>query len=231
MLSQISNTFALERFGRFISKRVFWRAATDQPLIALTFDDGPHVTNTPRLLDILANFDVHATFFLIGRHIEENPEIAEDALRAEHELANHTYSHLPMVRLGNDEIADEIQRTDKLINGLTGQKCRYMRPPMGLFSRRVLDSIEATGYKTVIGDVYPRDPHLPGKERILKRVLARTGKGSIIILHDGGNSEHVDRDQTLWAVEKMIPILLERGLRFVTLSALLSPDVEKAANL
>jgi len=104
---------------------------------------------------------------------------------------------------------------------LNGAVPRFLRPPMGLFSKRVLNIVERAGYKTVVGNVYPRDPHLPGREKILGRMLSRVIKGSIIILHDGGNTNHVDRSQTIWAVERFIPELQERGFEFVTLSELI----------
>ena len=77
---------------------------------------------------------------------------------------------------------DEIPRTEDLLKNLNGSVPKFLRPPMGLFSKRVLDNVEAAGYRTVVGNVYPRDPHLPGKEKILNRVLSRAIKGSIIIL-------------------------------------------------
>jgi peptidoglycan/xylan/chitin deacetylase (PgdA/CDA1 family) len=86
----------------------------------------------------------------------------------------------------------------------------------------VLDIVEQLGYKTVVGDVYPRDPHLPGKEKIVDRVLQRTVAGSIIILHDGGNTQRVDRSQTLEALNEIIPSLKNKGFEFFTLSGLLS---------
>ncbi len=82
--------------------------------------------------------------------------------------------------------------------------------------------MEQLGYKTVVGDVYPRDPHLPGKRKIVDRVVQRTVAGSIIILHDGGNTQRVDRSQTLEALSEIIPSLKNKGFEFLTLSALLS---------
>ena len=82
--------------------------------------------------------------------------------------------------------------------------------------------MEQLGHETVVGDVYPRDPHLPGKEKIVERVLQRTVAGSIIILHDGGNAQRVDRSQTLEALCEIIPSLKRKGFEFLTLSELLS---------
>ncbi len=221
ILSDLSHAVSLERLGPKLTDRVFWRAATDVPQIALTFDDGPQVTYTPRLLDILNQFEVPATFFLIGQHIESHRDLAREIVRAGHEVGNHTFTHPAMFRLTDDEMRDEIVRTDELLRSLDGAEPRFLRPPMGLFTKRVLDIVEQSGYKAVVGDVYPRDSHGPGKEKIVRRVLSRVITGSIIILHDGGNSLQVDRTQTLEAVHVIIPELQSRGFEFVKLSQLL----------
>ncbi len=224
VLSDLSHFIAIERLGPKVTQRICWRAPIAENKIALTFDDGPQPTYTPRLLKILHRFDVPATFFMIGKHLSANKELAKDVVEAGHEPGNHTYSHQLMFRFTNNEMTDEIRRTDDLLCNLDGQVPRFLRPPMGLFSKRVLDVVEKENYHTVVGDVYPRDPHLPGKEKILTRVLHRTIKGSIIILHDGGNSKSVDRTQTLWAVERIIPQLQDSGFEFVTLSGLITRD-------
>jgi peptidoglycan/xylan/chitin deacetylase (PgdA/CDA1 family) len=117
-------------------------------------------------------------------------------------------------------VLHEIRHADEIIRETTGRTPRWLRPPMGLFSRRVMDLIEGSGYATAIGDVYPRDPNLPGRERIHRRVMQRVRPGSIIILHDGGNTRRVDRSQTVWAVERIVQNLLAQHYRFVTISAL-----------
>ncbi len=218
LLSDLSHVLGAERIGPHISSRILWRSPNGAPEIALTFDDGPQPVYTPKLLKILAKWEVPATFFLIGRHLEKNMSLGEEVVAAGHEVANHTFTHPILINLDDSEIAVEINRTDLLLRKLVHRKPRFLRPPMGIFTPRVLDMIEQAGYRTVIGDVYPRDPHMPGGPKILNRVLKRTSGGSIIILHDGGNGASVDRSQTIWAIDRIIPALLERGFRFVTLS-------------
>jgi peptidoglycan-N-acetylglucosamine deacetylase len=221
LLGDLSHAVSLERFGPKLSERVCWRAATNEPKIALTFDDGPHVFSTPRILDVLRAFDVSATFFLVGKNVKSHLHVAQDIARAGHELGNHTYSHSHLSLLSSKKIIDEIARTDTLLRSIDGVEPRFLRPPFGLFTKRVLDIVEEWGYRTVVGDVYPRDPHCPGKEKIVERVLARTEPGSIIILHDGGNARNVDRSQTVEAIKEIIPQLKEKGFIFVRLSDLL----------
>jgi peptidoglycan/xylan/chitin deacetylase (PgdA/CDA1 family) len=211
---------APERFGPRVTERVIWRAVTDERKIALTFDDGPHPVYTPSLLELFEKHSVAATFFLIGKHIEQDFGLAQQVVQQGHEVANHTFTHPLMFKLTDDQMRDEISRTDALLRELGNSAPKFLRPPVGLFSKRVLNIVEECGYRTVVGDVYPRDPHLPGTNRIVSRVLSRVVTGSIVIMHDGGNTNHVDRSQTIAAVGELIPQLRERGFEFVRLSEL-----------
>jgi peptidoglycan/xylan/chitin deacetylase (PgdA/CDA1 family) len=222
LLSDLSHAASLERFGPKLFDRVHWRASTDEPRIALTFDDGPHSISTPLILDLLSQYKVSATFFLVGKCLKKHHRIAHQMVDAGHEIGNHTFSHSLLYLSTNKRIRDEICRTDKLLRNIDGAEPKFFRPPAGFFTKRVLDVVEQLGYKTVVGDVYPRDPHLPGKEKIVERVLQRTAAGSIIILHDGGSTKRVDRSQTLEALSEIIPSLKKKGFEFLTLSKLLA---------
>lgn len=222
LLSDLSHAASLERFGEKLFERIHWRAPIDEPEIALTFDDGPHATSTPRILDLLQRFNVPATFFLVGKHLEKHLEIAHKMVSSGHEIGNHTFSHSLLYLSSKKRIREEISRTDSLLRNIDGAMPKFFRPPAGFFTKQVLDIVEQMGYETVVGDVYPRDPHLPGREKIVDRVLQRTAPGSIIILHDGGNTQRVDRSQTLEALSEIIPRLKNKGFRFMTLTELLS---------
>jgi len=222
LLSDLSHAASLERLGPKLFERIHWRATTDKLKISLTFDDGPHATSTPKILDLLHEFKVSATFFLVGKHLEKHPEIARRMVGAGHEIGNHTFSHSLLYVSTRNRIRDEIGRTDTLLRNIDGAEPKFFRPPAGFFTKQVLDIVEQMGYQTVVGDVYPRDPHLPGKEKIVDRVLQRTVAGSIIILHDGGNTQCVDRSQTIEALYEIIPRLKTEGFEFLTLTDLLS---------
>jgi peptidoglycan/xylan/chitin deacetylase (PgdA/CDA1 family) len=221
LLSDLSHAASLERFGPKLFERVHWRASTDEPRIALTFDDGPHTISTPLILDLLSQFKVSATFFLVGKRLAKHHKIARQMVDAGHEIGNHTFSHSLLYLSTKKRIRDEICRTDRLLRNIDGAEPKFFRPPAGFFTKRVLDIVELLGYKTVVGDVYPRDPHLPGKKKIVERVLQRTAAGSIIILHDGGSTKRMDRSQTLEALSEIIPHLRKLGFEFLTLSKLL----------
>ncbi len=220
LLGDLSHAASLERYGPKVFERITWRVDTDEPRISLTFDDGPHDTTTPKLLEILEKNRVPATFFLVGKHAERHFPVAQQIVQAGHEIGNHTFNHVPLSFLSSKKIREEISRAEDVLSRLNGTKPRFMRPPGGLFTPRVLDIVEDMGYRLVIGDVYPRDSHRPGRKRIVQRILKRTKAGSIIILHDGGNTRRLDRSQTLSAVEDIIPRLIDLGFRFVLVSTL-----------
>lgn len=220
--SDVINALALERFGPRITERIVWNVKNDEAKIALTFDDGPHPDSTPLILEELEKFRVPATFFLVGKHIVSRKKIARAVVQGGHEIGNHTYSHVRLPLLPETRVKSEILRTHELLMSLDGHPPRFLRPPQGAFTKRILDMVEELGYKTVIGDVYPRDPYRPGTLTIIQRVLDRTNAGSIIILHDGGSSENADRSQTVEATKEIVPRLQDKGFTFVTVSQLLA---------
>jgi peptidoglycan/xylan/chitin deacetylase (PgdA/CDA1 family) len=220
-MADMSHAIALERLGPRLTQRILWRLPTRERVVALSFDDGPNPTFTPEILDLLDEHQIPATFFLIGRHVRQHPEVARRIAGGVHEIGNHTFTHPMLPFLRDEMIVHEIRHTGEVIGEVTGKAPGLLRPPMGLFTKRVVDLVEHCGCQMVIGDVYPRDPHLPGRERIYHRVISRVQPGSIIILHDGGNTRHVDRSQTVWAARQIVRHLLQDEYRFVTVSQLL----------
>jgi peptidoglycan/xylan/chitin deacetylase (PgdA/CDA1 family) len=216
----VAYAIAPERFGPRLARRILWRVETAEKVVALSFDDGPHPHHTPEILDLLDEHQIPATFFLVGRHVRQHPEIARRIAGGSHEIGNHTLSHRMLPFLRDEKIVAEIRHTGEIIGEVTQRTARLLRPPMGLFSKRVVDLVESCGCRVVIGDVYPRDPQRPGREKIYRRVVNRVQPGSIIILHDGGNTRHVDRSQTIWAARQIVRHLREENYRFVTISQL-----------
>jgi peptidoglycan/xylan/chitin deacetylase (PgdA/CDA1 family) len=220
--SDVSHALNLERLGPIITERIIWNVKNEEAKIALTFDDGPHPGSTPLILETLEKFHVPATFFMVGKHIVSHTKIAEAVVKGGQEIGNHTYTHALLPLIQDTQIRKEIMRTHELLKKLAGYPPRFLRPPQGAFTKRSLDIVEELGYKTVVGDVYPRDPHRPGTQRIIQRVLDRTVPGSIIILHDGGSSKNADRSQTVEATKEIVPRLQDKGFTFVTVSQLLA---------
>ena len=112
----------------------YTRIRTSEPLIALTFDDGPSVSNTPKLLQILKDKDVRATFFMIGQNVAAHPDIVKQVAAAGHEIGSHTWSHPHLSRLSVEAVTQELQKTQDAIEKVTGNKPQYLRPPYGDFT-------------------------------------------------------------------------------------------------
>jgi peptidoglycan/xylan/chitin deacetylase (PgdA/CDA1 family) len=193
---------------------------TDRKAVTLTFDDGPSPRNTPPLVDLLAKKKIRANFFLVGRHLARYESIARETVAAGHEVGNHTYHHVPLTLLPSRMIVKELRETEKLLDRIAPDRVRTVRPPLGWFSMRVLNRFRDLDLMPVLGDVYPQDPSRPGVDTIVDRVRARIRPGSIVILHDGGWRERVDRSQTIEAVDRLTDELGAEGYRFECLSEL-----------
>jgi peptidoglycan/xylan/chitin deacetylase (PgdA/CDA1 family) len=181
--------------------------------IALTIDDGPHPEWTPKVLDLLAEHRVSATFFIIGEQVKEYPHLARRIADAGHQVCNHTMTHpLAINRLSAKRIREEIVEAHDRIADATGTVPTFFRSPGGNWTKRVLDITAEHGMLPVDWAVDPRDWARPGVGHI-RKVLLGSKAGNIMLCHDGGG----DRSQTVQALREVIPALKERGLNFVHL--------------
>ena len=196
---------------------VFYKKANDNMEIALTFDDGPHPYYTPIILKILEEYGIKATFFMIGENVTYYPDAAEAVLNAGHEIGNHTNHHKGMKSLSDHEIQKEIEDCEDVIFSLADYRPTLIRPPEGAMNDQVRRVIGALNYRIILWDVDTHDwAHTPPTE-ICKNVLSEIESGDIILMHDfiGHNSP------TPEALRMLIPALLERGYKFVTVGELL----------
>jgi peptidoglycan/xylan/chitin deacetylase (PgdA/CDA1 family) len=195
------------------------RADTSEKVIALTYDDGPYPPYTNQLLDVLDSHKIQATFFLIGRNIEQHPEIVKTILARGDELANHSYSHKDMMFKSDDFLVSEIEKTDKLLRDLgVKQESISFRPPWG---RRFLglSYLVAQKHKKLIMwdvDSYDYEKQLSADD-IANQVIKNARSGSIVVMHDGGG----DRSKTVAATDKIVKVLRSKGYSFKTVSELL----------
>ena len=188
----------------------------DQPYIAMTFDDGPHATLTPKLLDMLAARRLKATFFIIGKNAAEYPEIMKRIVREGHELANHSWSHPNLAKMSDEAVRAQMQKTDDAIEAAAGKRTALMRPPYGSITPRQKQWIhDEFGYKTIIWDVDPFDWRRPGAGVIRDRIVTQTQPGSIILAHD-------IHPGTIEAMPATFDQLTAKGFKFATVSELLA---------
>jgi peptidoglycan/xylan/chitin deacetylase (PgdA/CDA1 family) len=204
----------------YLGKKLLCQVTTPEKRLALTFDDGPNPHNTPLLLELLAGKGIKATFFVVGRRVRRFRDLLKQTADAGHEIGNHGDHHVPLSFLPRAIISRELEVCSKLVEGVTGRRPRFMRPPMGWFNDKVLEVTRGLGYEPVIGSVHPQDSRQPGLDTIVRRVRRRIEPGAIIIMHDGGWRIGVDRSQTLAAVDLITDELLDSGYRFQTLSEL-----------
>lgn len=187
----------------------------DRPLVALTFDDGPHPEHTPRLLDILKDRKVTATFYLIGRSVRAFPDVARRITAEGHEIGNHTWSHPELWNLGDYDVLREIDRTNEIIWRTVGLLPVTMRPPYGAITRyqsRMLH--DSRLLPTVMWSVDPSDYRRPGPDVVASRIVTKASNGAIVLAHD-------IHGPTVTAMPATIDGLRERGFGFASMSSLL----------
>jgi peptidoglycan/xylan/chitin deacetylase (PgdA/CDA1 family) len=178
---------------------------------ALTFDDGPEGTYTPRILDTLKREGVRATFFLVGYRVRPFRSVVLRIKADGHELANHSYSHPYMDKIGLAAAVSQLKRTQDVIFEVAGVTPIFFRPPYGEFNLTIVKAASSLGLRTVLWSVDPADWATPGEQRIRRRVLHQLTNGAVILLH-------VTHSQTADILPQLIEDLKAEGFHFVTVS-------------
>lgn len=190
----------------------------DQPVVSITFDDGPNPRATPRILDVLRREGVSATFFVLGRHAERWPELVRRMADDGHQLGNHGYWHQKLHRRGPGYVRDDLTRGTEAIERASGRRPRHFRAPHGFRSPWVTSIASSLGQRTVGWSLGVWDSARPGAGEIVRRTLDGIRAGSILLLHDGdGYDADGDRMQTAEALPLILDGLRDRGFRFATL--------------
>ena len=202
---------------------VLWEIETQEKVVAITFDDGPDDQYTNQVLDLLAEYEAKATFFILGKNAEKHPEVILRQFEEGHELANHTYTHPWNTTL--KRIEDEMHKTNDIIYSITGFKPILFRPVGGLYTDGMIDVAVKNGYTVVMWSWHQdtEDWKDPGVSKIVNKVLTGTKPGDVILFHDGGS----DRTQTVEALKEILPVLKEQGYQFVTISEMLKIKQDK----
>ena len=184
--------------------------------IALTFDDGPHPSQTQRILDILDRYGVKATFFMIGLNVENYPDAAKLVVERGHEIGNHTYSHSHLNRLGAGMLTSELDKCAHVLENVCHYHTHLFRPPEGYLSDGVFQCAEQGEYSLILWSIDTRDWEIKDAQRIAETVLNNVKAGDIILMHD-----YVAKSKTPEALEILLPKLLALGYEPVTVSQLL----------
>jgi peptidoglycan/xylan/chitin deacetylase (PgdA/CDA1 family) len=193
----------------------------DQPYIAMTFDDGPSAENTPRLLEMLKQRNIKATFFLIGQNVASNPDLVRRILAEGHEIGNHSWTHPQLSKLSDDRVTMEITKTQDAIKDASGFTPTLLRPPYGAITPRQREWVEDRfGLNVILWSVDPFDWKRPGASVITQRILSQVRPGAIILSHD-------IHKQTVDAMPATLDGLIAKGYKFATVSQLIAMNKPK----
>ena len=179
---------------------------------AITFDDGPGA-HTARLLNALKQYNAKATFFVLGSYVKNNSALIQRMVDEGHEVANHSYDHKDFKKLSDADVLSQIRRTSNAIAAITGEKPTLLRPPYGSFTRRITNLAEQEGLALVLWSPSPEDWKYRDVDYVYKYIIDNVKAGSTLLLHDIHKT-------TVDGFIKALPVLIERGLKLVTVSEL-----------
>ncbi len=198
-------------------RHVYCKNSQNQKRVALTFDDGPHPRYTEKILEILDDFGVTATFFVIGVNAENYPEALDKIVASGCEIANHTYSHVRIDKMSEDELYNQIKKCEDVLYDKTGKRPTLFRPPEGRVPQSLLTLSETMGYSVVLWSIDTLDWSHNPSEKISATVMKQMRGGDIILMHDYVSGLNTTCD----ALKIFIPKLLAEGYEFVTVSELI----------
>lgn len=158
------------------------RVKTDRKIVTLTFDDGPDLKQTPKILDILKENNLKAIFFCIGHKAEQNPDLIKRMIAEGHTIGNHSYSHSNTFPLfGRNKMTDDLNRCDDVIFNITAERPTLFRPPFGVTNPTIAYAVKKQGYTTIGWSIRSLDTV---KKKACSGVVKRLHNGAIILLHD-----------------------------------------------
>jgi peptidoglycan/xylan/chitin deacetylase (PgdA/CDA1 family) len=185
------------------------------PTVAITFDDGPHPEHTFKVLDVLDKYQVKAAFFCIGKRVRENPEILKQITERGHITGNHSYNHSPWFDFYSaKKIVNEIRKTDEVMEGITGNKPLFFRPPFGVTNPQLLKALNTTGHLSVSWRLRSFDT-VKSPESVIRKITRKVKGGDIVLLHDR-------LPASARVVEEFLMHCMKSGIRIVPLDELLN---------
>ena len=202
--------------------RTFTSLARGTKQLALTYDDGPNDPHTMRVLEVLARHNVRATFFLIGRYVQQRPEIVREVVKAGHVIGNHTFTHPLLTFKTAAEVRKELSDCRSAIQDAVGEHSNLFRPPFGGRRPAVLRIARELGLEPIMWNVTGYDWNAPPAVVIEKKVSSQIRGGDVILLHDGGHKQMgADRSQTVLATDHLITRYKSEGYDFATIQQML----------
>jgi peptidoglycan/xylan/chitin deacetylase (PgdA/CDA1 family) len=198
------------------SPEVIYSVKTGELVVALTIDDGPDAVTTPKMLNLLKEYNAHATFFLLAGRVAGNETLVRRIVREEHEIGNHMVFDHFSIGLSPAEFERQLVESNRILSNFAD--IHWFRPGSGWFNAKMLSIIQKHRHRTALGSIFPYDTHLPWSWFSTRYILWKVHPGSIIILHDS----HDRGERTTSTLATILPELNRRGFRIVTLSELLA---------
>jgi len=210
--------------------RTFTGLGRGSKQIALTYDDGPNDPHTLRLLEVLALHDVRATFFMIGRYVQQRPDIAREVARAGHVIGNHTFNHPLLIFESAARTRAELVDCRTALTDAVGEHSNLFRPPFGGRRPATLRIARELGLETIMWNVTGYDWNAPPAAQVEKKVIKQVHGGDVILLHDGGHrAMGADRGQTVLATANLIRRYKDQGFQFVTVTEMMGAVGDKTS--
>ncbi|MBI2654406.1 polysaccharide deacetylase family protein [Candidatus Woesearchaeota archaeon] len=213
-------------YGFFSQAGIVRSGSRNKRNVAITFDDGPS-KYTDKILDILKNRKVKATFFLVGEQVGQYPHIARRIVEEGHDIGNHSFAHSRLSLRTKKTVMEQIEKAERIIKKITGKKALYFRPPNGNYDQNLREILVRKGYKMVLWTISSYDWMNPGVGIIISKATKRAKNGDIILFHDSGGlikSHMMGREQTINALPKVIDELKKKRLMPVKISRLLKDN-------
>ena len=198
---------AVMNASHFLKEELKGTMYDNDPLIALTFDDGPNPDHTPEVLDVLKKYNVKATFFLMGAYVEQHPEIVQRIVEEGHQIGNHSYSHPDMSKLSDEEVLQQFEWCQQVIEDAVGFRPDIYRLPFGAGGARVVKLMEKEGMTSILWNIDTLDWSSHDADAIVQETENALQKHSLLLMHD-------THAAAAPALDRLIPMLQERGYQF-----------------
>jgi peptidoglycan/xylan/chitin deacetylase (PgdA/CDA1 family) len=227
---------------RLGQQRLIWSVSTAEPVAALTFDDGPDPELTPRILEVLAEHGVQATFNVMGWNALRHPDLVRAVVAAGHELGNHTWTHQDLAFQSARQTRRQLERGREAIERTGGVRPRFFRPPRGNLTGSAIQSAAELGYDVLLWSVTRGSAGVATPASVADHLARTVAPGDVVALHDGigrgtfhprGSGAHqlrARRRVEVQALPAAVERVLGRGLRLVTVSALLAAGEQRPAH-
>jgi peptidoglycan/xylan/chitin deacetylase (PgdA/CDA1 family) len=201
-------SFFYRRIAAPLFPSILWH--TNEPTVHLTFDDGPHPSATPTVLDILKSRHLKATFFLLGGNVQRYPELVREIAAHGHSIGNHAFVHSSLLLQSYSSQLRQIDLTSNVIQQATGTTPQLFRPPFGRFDLRTIRAASSRHLKTVMWDVDSKDFSGSESQVVVRRVCQQTIPGSIVLFHDSNPTSATLREY----LNPILDYLGRRNLKF-----------------